>query len=231
MNSKRKKMKSSWEENVTRYPDCIGMTGRRPVEDEFTEIVKDLKAKFVFDANESEAILDIGCNNGFLLHSLHPTMKLKIGIDFSINALSAGHSLYTDIKFVQGEISELPFPNRSFARILCYNMYHYLPSIEAGLQAADEMFRVLKTSGKLLIGDIFTAEHQHLIPVEDKNKWNAVNRSFLHKMDNWMFMPIELLKQHLESRGATAAVLPQHGKIRCPGYRFDLLVTKQKDSE
>jgi ubiquinone/menaquinone biosynthesis C-methylase UbiE len=227
MNSKRKKMKVSWEENVLKYPNRIGMTGRRPEEDEFEAIVKDLKSKFNLKATPCGSILDVGCNNGYLLQCLDPMMPVKVGFDFCFSALKAGQNRYKDIKFVQGEISELPFPSNHFERVLCYNMYHYLPSVEAGFIAADELFRVLKHEGQLLIGDIFTEEHRHLIPREDQVKWNSPSRPFLHRMENWMFLPIERLKKYLEAQGAEVNILAQYGDIRCPGYRFDLLVIKK----
>jgi len=226
MDPHRKKMQTEWVDNTERYQDRIGMTGRRPVPDEFDATVVDLREKFDLQDPLIRSILDVGCNNGYLLKRLSHASSFRVGIDFCYEPLTFAAKENPDIFFMQAEISQLPFQQESFDRVLCYNMYHYLPSPEAGFEAAFEIYRVLKNGGQMLIGDVFTAEHRHLIPDEDKKRWNDLSRPFLHRMENWMFMPIYQLQAALEAIGADVLTIPQSGKIRCPGYRYDLLARK-----
>ena len=219
-------MKKAWSENARKYVDCIGSTGRRPVEEEFQATIADLKLKFDLQSSQIETVLDIGCNNGFLMKCLEPNYKIIVGSDFIIEPMLRGKRIFPQMQFIQSDIMNLPFKNDYFDRVLCYNMYHYLPSPEAGIAAARELFRVLKKSGLLMIGDLFTAEHQHLIPKEDFERWNDQLRPYLHRIENWMFMPIEELKKLFLSLKAEVQIVPQNLNVRCPGYRYDIIARK-----
>jgi len=227
MENHLKKMRAQWDENTTRYRDPIGMTGRRPVESEFRETVKDVVSKIRLDDPMVHSILDVGCNNGYLLKCLNVHTHFKLGIDFSMPPLQEGRSLHPDMYFVQGEVSRLPVPDNSFDRVVCYNMFHYLPSQESGLSAAVELFRVVRTGGRLLIGDLFTQEHKHLIPEADLKRWDSPERPFMHRIRNWMFISLRALETLFHSLNAEkVCVIPQKGGIRCPGYRYDIIIDK-----
>jgi SAM-dependent methyltransferase len=223
----RRKMQNGWRDNTRQYTDPIGMTGRRPVEAEFAATVQDLHSKFDLQSGSIRSILDVGCNNGYLLKCLNTSIPLQTGVDFCLESLRSGKTVYPQLSTAQAEITMLPFRSRMFDRVLCYNMYHYLPDIETGLNAADELFRILALNGELLIGDIYTAEHKHLIPQADRDHWNAPDRPFLHRMENWLFMPIEQLRQRFLDQGGTVKIWPQNKDVRCPGYRYDLWVRKE----
>ncbi len=222
MDSHTHKMKRSWENNSELYTTCIGITGRRPVASEFTAVVDDLEKKFDVKSKNFDRILDVGCSNGYLMKTLQPKAKSIVGVDYCLKPLLRGKTVFPDMSSVQGEIKNLPFRKGTFDRILCYNMFHYLPSIAIGLQVTSELYQLLKTGGELVIGDIFTLEHKHLIPQSDRDKWSNPERPFMHRFENWLFMPIEKMKSTLELSGAQVKIFNQAGDIRCPGYRFDL---------
>lgn len=226
LESQHKHMQKEWTENTIRYNDPVGMTGRRPDMPEFGAVIRDLKSKIDLSSESLTSILDVGCNNGYLMKNLSPKMCFLVGVDFCLEPMKHGKSLFPSMHFIQAQITNLPFVGQSFDRILCYNMYHYLPDVETGLRAAKELFRVLNKPGQLLIGDIFTSEHKHLIPESDIRQWNDPSRPFMHQMKNWLFMPIEVLKKSLVDLGAQVNILPQTGPLRCQGYRFDLLIEK-----
>jgi len=223
----RRKMQNGWRDNTRHYTDPIGMTGRRPVEAEFAATVQDLNDKFDLQSESIRSLLDVGCNNGYLLKKLNSSIPVQAGVDFCLEPLQSAKKVYPRLGTAQADITMLPFRSRMFDRVLCYNMYHYLPDIETGLDAADELFRILTVNGELLIGDIYTAEHRHLIPRTDRDHWNAPDRPFLHRMENWLFMPIEQLKQRFLDKGCRVKMLSQNRDVRCPGYRYDLWVRKE----
>ncbi len=227
MNDHLKKMQMEWYQNSIRYTSVIGMTGRRPIQEEFQAVVDDLTSKFSIDEKGTHSILDVGCNNGHLLHQLAHSVPFKAGVDFCLQTLRKGKEIYPDICFVNGEITQLPFIENLFDRVLCYNMYHYLPSAEYGIKAASELYRVLKPNGEMLIGDLFTMEQKGLIPESDKKKWNSPDRPFMHRMENWMFMPIHMLNDHMMDLGAETRILHQNGPLRCSGYRLDFWARKK----
>lgn len=222
-------MQKEWKNNTQRYTDLIGMTGRRPEETEFSATVDDVKSKFNLSDCACNRILDAGCNNGYLLNRLNPNAKHLVGIDFCRAPLITGKNAFKHIHFIQGEISELPFRDGSFDRVLCYNMFHYLPSQDLALDAASELFRVLSNDGILLIGDLFVKEYKHLIPKDDLLRWDDPGRPLMHRISNWLFVSLTDLQNHFAKLGAIdTAVHSQTHDVRCPGYRFDLIIMKSR---
>jgi len=227
MNTHRKKMQKEWEINTKLYQDPIGMTGRRPVKTEFQEMVQDVSDKFALNSPEIHHILDAGCSNGFLLKQMNPDVDMVVGLDFCMAPLLEGSKQSSGIRFVQGEITCLPFSDNQFDRVICYSLFHYLPSLEVVFNASSELFRVLSKSGRLLIGDLLSADHRHLIPKSDLLRWNSKERSFMHRLENWTFVHLKPLEKHFLSSGATLAeIKPQIRSLRENNYRFDLIVEK-----
>ncbi len=227
MNSHRKIMQEEWKDNTHRYTDPIGMTGRRPDQKEFSATVEDIRSKFDLSNCPHNRILDVGCNNGYLLSRLNPNAKHLIAIDFCLTPLRSGKAKFEAIDFIQGDISNLPFKKDSFDRVLCYNMFHYLPTQKHARDATTELFRVLAPRGILLIGDIFVEECKHLIPIDDIKRWDDPERPFMHRISNWLFVSLKDLQHHLLTLGAeTVEIHGQKQDVRCSGYRFDLIVKK-----
>ncbi|MCD4653618.1 class I SAM-dependent methyltransferase [bacterium] len=227
MNEHRKQMQKEWELNSKRYNDPIGMTGRRPVSEEFEDTVRDVSSKIALKNQGIRNFLDAGCSNGYLMKHLDPDVNLIVGIDFCFEPLLEGRKLNSNARYVQGEITNLPFPNCYFDRILCYSLFHYLPSLEIVYQASSELFRVLSRNGRLMIGDLLSEDHKHLIPKSDRVRWNSYERPFMHRLDNWTFVSLALLKQHfLGKRARLVEITPQIRDTRENSYRFDLIVEK-----
>lgn len=227
MNLHRKTMQKEWTKNTQMYRNCIGMTGRRPNEDEFFEVVKDILSKFDLHSPGIKRLLDVGCNNGYLLNCLKPNAEQLVGIDFCIDSLYEAKKLIPELNTLHGEITKLPFRDNTFDRVLCYNMFHYLPSSEAALNAANTLYRVLSPGGFLLIGDLFTEECKQLIPESLIEHWNSPFRPFMHRPENWLFVSLESLTMFFRQMKATQVlVYEQKGDIRCAGFRRDLVVQK-----
>lgn len=227
MNGHRKRMQLEWLENSRKYTDPIGMTGRRPAEAEFATIVEDIGRKIDLHSKPSSRILDVGCNNGFLIDQLKPQARMIVGADFCLLPLQEGKKISETISFIQAEAGHLPFPDESFDRVICYSLFHYLPSEAAALAVAAELFRVTAVHGQLFIGDVFSRDHRDLIPPEHIQHWDSIDRPFMHRLRNWLFISLDCLKRSFESSGdSVVEVLPQETTIRCPSFRFDILVRK-----
>lgn len=96
-------------------------------------------------------ILDVGCGNANLFDLL-PNGKYELhGIDFSENMiLEARNNCKVNASFCVGDAEKLPFDNDTFDIIVCNASFHHYIHPNEVLQ---EMHRVLKDGGKLLIGD------------------------------------------------------------------------------
>lgn len=116
-----------------------------------------LKGRF----EQAGRILDAGCGEGRNLTYFISNGYDVWGIDSNPTALQMlrmiGRSLHTNFdreKFIEADITEIPFPPRSFDAIICTAVLHFLPSEEAFFTALDEMMKVLRKGGFLLISMI-----------------------------------------------------------------------------
>lgn len=95
-------------------------------------------------------ILDIGCAGGTITNNIsHIFPQAKItGVDVYPRAIEYGRRKYPDIKFVLGDAQNIPFKNKSFDLVVCYETLEHLIN---PLEALREIKRVLKSDGVALI--------------------------------------------------------------------------------
>jgi ubiquinone/menaquinone biosynthesis C-methylase UbiE len=101
--------------------------------------------------SESGKILDVGCGNGNLFTFLPDGKYELFGVDFSENMIAeAKNNCKTNASFSVADAEELPFDDDTFDIIVCNASFHHYIHPDAVLE---EMRRVLKNGGELLIGD------------------------------------------------------------------------------
>ncbi len=103
-------------------------------------------------------VLDLGCGTAtltILAKQIHPKAEL-VGIDGDEKVLAIGRAKAarqgTEIRLEQGMAFQLPYPDRSFDRVLSSLMLHHLTT-EDKARAIKEAFRVLKPGGLFLVVD------------------------------------------------------------------------------
>jgi SAM-dependent methyltransferase len=95
--------------------------------------------------------LDLGCGLGTeLAHLARHGVAFTVGVDRSIAALQHAHQLHPDVRFVQGDVLRLPFPDSTFDVALDRGCFHYLPATDRPRYAA-EVGRVLRPGGRFLL--------------------------------------------------------------------------------
>lgn len=108
----------------------------------------------------SDSILDLGTGNGVLIPSLSEAAARVIGMDNDedngslkqVTAMLAKHG-YADknIQMIWGDAQSLPFPTGVLDYVLCVSILDHLENMP---QALSEIRRVLKPSGRLIVGII-----------------------------------------------------------------------------
>ena len=99
-------------------------------------------------------ILDVGCGNGRNLLPFAQNGFECYGIDFSEKMIGLAKKFAEEkkfqAKFSVAEATKLPFKNAFFDYALCIAVLHHLTKANA-LKALEEIFRILKSSGKALL--------------------------------------------------------------------------------
>ena len=73
-----------------------------------------------------------------------------IGVDISEEAIKKGKFLYSNIKFIHGDMTNIPLNDDSIDYIVCCEGYEHLVR-ENQFKLINEMYRVLKPAGKALM--------------------------------------------------------------------------------
>lgn len=105
-------------------------------------------------------LLDIGCGTGTFdaMLAASPLPARIVGLDYAEAMCQRGaakaHSLgvHHQIRYVNADSQHLPFADRSFDVVTCSNSFHHYPDQQ---QVVNEMRRVLRTGGRLMLIDGF----------------------------------------------------------------------------
>lgn len=108
---------------------------------------------------KNNKVLDLGCGTGTLTLLIKQTQPLSevTGIDIDSRILSIAkqkaEKAKANIKFDFGTATSLPYPDKSFDRVISSLMFHHLTRGNK-LSALKEVFRVLKRNGEIHIADM-----------------------------------------------------------------------------
>jgi ubiquinone/menaquinone biosynthesis C-methylase UbiE len=101
-------------------------------------------------------ILDVGCGTGLFASRLREAFPQSqvVGMDLVAGMLEKGAPRWRHhaghVFPVQGDSERLPFATGSFDVVTCANSFHHYPNQQ---HAVEEMHRVLKPAGRLLLVD------------------------------------------------------------------------------
>jgi len=90
---------------------------------------------------------DIGCGNG--KNMLYRNDLVNYGCDFSKNLVNI--CLKKNLNVVYGNVLDIPFETDTFDYTMCIAVIHHLSTIENRKKAIEELIRVTKPGGKILI--------------------------------------------------------------------------------
>ena len=98
-----------------------------------------------------DRVLDIGCGNG-RLYQIFANLSISFtGIDISEKLIEIAKERYPKCSFEVANMTELPFEGKKFDVIFSLVAFHHLPTQETQLKALEEMKRVLKSKGKIIL--------------------------------------------------------------------------------
>ncbi len=181
-----------------------------------------------------ERCLDVGCSTGAFCLAISPFAREVIGVDFSRamiqraakNFVSAGCD---NCSAVVADVRRLPFKPQSFDKINCWSVIQYLKDKNEVLVAIQELYRLLKRKGRLLLGGTPNALVKkayiegiwHLSKSEDEKK-RIVERN---EAAVW-YEPDELVSLVAEKLCGHATIFEDEAGAWYPHLHFDLVVRK-----
>ena len=141
------------------------------------------------EVNDKNEVLDVACGPGlvaceFARHGLHVT-----GIDIPEAMIDQAREKerennLSNISWEIGGAVPLPFDNDSFSLVITrYSFHHFLEPVKA----LEEMIRVCKPSGRVLIADVcvkdeHSAEYDRMEKMRDESHVHALTESEFTKM-------------------------------------------------
>jgi ubiquinone/menaquinone biosynthesis C-methylase UbiE len=109
--------------------------------------------EFLFNnyLNSGDKVLDLGCGNGRYYPLFQKSHVDYFGTDISEKLIEIAKENYPEGKFQMNEDLKIPFPDIFFDKIYSIAVLHHIPSEEYRLQFLNEIKRVLKKSGLIVL--------------------------------------------------------------------------------
>lgn len=120
-------------------------------------IIKDICSKIPL--NKNDTVLDVGCGTGLLAIPLAQRCKQVYALDAGQRLLDKAKEngkkmKVTNVSFLKGRATNLPFQDNFFDKVIMYSVIHYLENEREIRKCVQELIRVCKSKGYILIGDI-----------------------------------------------------------------------------
>ncbi|HEY4690717.1 MAG TPA: methyltransferase domain-containing protein [Anaerolineae bacterium] len=130
------------------------------------------------DIQPGQRVLDLGCGTAtltILIKQVHPDSEV-VGVDADVKVLDIGRAKASkagvDITLDHGMAFQLPYPDRSFDRVLSSLVLHHLTT-ENKRRTLSEVFRVLRPGGELHVVD-FGKPHK---------AWGRLVAPLIHRLE------------------------------------------------
>lgn len=137
-------------------------------------------------------ILEIGVGTGNLASKFLNDNYDIIGIDQSREMLSVTKQKYPKLKVRLGEFLKIPCDNKYFDVIVSTYAFHHLNEIEKVI-AIEEMLRVLKDNGMIVIGDLMFRSKD-----DEKNILNELSKKQVEEIKDEYYSYIDFLENEFE---------------------------------
>ena len=154
----------------------------------------------LFDLPKGTKILDVGCGSGIYSMQLAEMGYKVTGIDISVEMLKKAQDKALekglDIDFIEMDVYNLTFEEDSFDGVFSMAAFEF---IHDDLKAIDEMFRVLKVGGQMMIGTIhLDSEWGKLYTSPEMMENTVFKHSNLKTMDQMKVLHSEQLIDYKE---------------------------------
>jgi ubiquinone/menaquinone biosynthesis C-methylase UbiE len=103
------------------------------------------------DIKPNDVLLDVGGNTGKITEVYAKGCKEIVVLEPKHAVVEYGRRYRPHIKFVEGEVENIPLSDEYFDKVVASASFHHFPNQDRGLE---EMKRILKSNGKMTILEI-----------------------------------------------------------------------------
>ena len=100
------------------------------------------------DIRPGDILLDVGGNTGKITEAYAKNCKEVVVLEPKQRVVEYGRSRRPHIKFIEGEVENIPLLSEQFDKTVASASFHHFPNHDKGLE---KMKRVLKTNGKMTV--------------------------------------------------------------------------------
>jgi len=137
-------------------------------------------------------VLEIGVGTGNLASKFLDKGYDIVGIDQSREMLCIAKEKYPKLKVRIGEFLKIPYGDRYFDIIVSTYAFHHLNEEEKFI-AIEEMIRVLKSNGKIILGDLMFENK-----AEKANILKSLSKEQVEEIEDEYYSNIDFLKKEFE---------------------------------
>lgn len=152
--------------------------------------------KIFLDSFQSNSLLlDVGCGNG--KNMLYRKDLFFKGIDFSIKLVEICKNKNLDVQ--ESTMTKIPFNNNTFDGIIMIASYHHLSTDLERKETLNEIYRILKKGGRVLIV-VWAMEQQkdskfNFTKSEELVSWNSIKNNKIYYRYYHIYSKDELVKE------------------------------------
>ena len=212
-----------WHKQVQEANDLKAQVGRPVDEETWQALVSDITEKLQLETKVTK-LLDLGCGNALILSELASKADNVYGVDYAEAMIEQAKKVLPQGHFQTGQAAKLPFDNHYFERLLCYSIFHYFPDQDYVIKAIEEMIRITKKGGVILIGDLLDSQFEQEIK-SGSNLDYEQKIPHIHRYSEWTFCHLDKLISHLENKVSKVEILEQPMSFPLRHYRKDLRIT------
>jgi len=216
------KKQQEWNTQGNIHSDFKEQVCRPITEEDWQVLLLDIKTKLNI-TNHLDSILDVGCGNALLLSSIQQHFNSIFGIDYSESMITNAKRMLPHGSFKQGDAGNLNFKDKQFDRILSYSIFHYFPDEAYIYKAIDEIIRVTKPGGIILIGDLLDKKFENEIKGNSDLTYEK-ELPYILRYSQWTFCDLEKIKAYIEEHASKVEILSQPDNFKLSYYRKDLRI-------
>lgn len=176
-----KNIKNFWNETAKKYK----LNPKGTIRDHYFRLLEISEIRKLIE--NKDKVLDIGCGNGYSTICYSQDVNHIIGVDYCREFIKYANKLLknfsdknvnikNNVKFQVGDITKIDFNDEEFNAIICERVLINLPSRELQKRAINELHRVLKKDGLLILVEVTEQGHENVNRFRNMFGINSIER-------------------------------------------------------